>query len=174
MKDAPRTPNADPSELEQALRASRRLEDAPEALIQRAIGLWQPRAATAAGAGGVLQRWLATLRFDSAATGNVALGLRSSGIAATRQLLFSAEGRDIDLRIEPLPDRHWRISGQVLGPDATGLAELRCGDALAQQVAWNELAEFEFAPVQGESCRLTLRSDGWEIEVPPIGLVHEG
>lgn len=171
MKDAPRPT---PADLEQTLRASRRLEDAPEALIQRAIGLWQPRAATAAGAGGALQRWLATLRFDSAATGNVALGLRSSGVAATRQMLFSAEGRDIDLRIEPLPDRHWRISGQVLGPDAAGLAELRCGDAPVQQVAWNELAEFEFAPVQGEACVLTLRSDGWEIEVPPIGLAHEG
>ena len=171
MTDAHRP---DPADLEQMLRESRRLEDAPEALIQRAIGLWQPRAAQAGSAGGMLQRWLATLRFDSAATGNVALGLRSSGTATTRQLLFSAEGRDIDLRLEPLPDRQWRISGQVLGPDAAGLAELRCGDAPVQQLAWNELAEFEFAPVPGDTCVLTLRSDGWEIEVPPFDLSAEG
>jgi len=174
MKDAPRPPAADTADLEQALRASRRLEDAPEALIQRAIGLWQPRAAQATSAGGVLQRWLATLRFDSAATGNVALGLRSSGTATTRQMLFSAEGRDIDLRLEPLPDRQWRISGQVLGPDVAGLAELRCGSAPVQRVAWNELAEFEFAPVPGDTCALTLRSDGWEIEVPSFDLTGEG
>lgn len=171
MKDAHRP---DPAELEQMLRESRHLEDAPETLIHRAIGLWQPRATPAASEGGMLQRWLATLRFDSAATGNVALGLRSSGVAATRQMLFSAEGRDIDLRLEPLPDRQWRISGQVLGPDAAGMAELRCGDAPVQRVAWNELAEFEFAPVAGDICLLTLRSDGWEIGVPSFDLTREG
>lgn len=170
MKDAPRPP-AEPADLERTLRESRGLEDAPEALIQRAIGVWHPR--TAPAAGGVLQRWRAVLRLDSAATGNVALGLRTSGTASTRQLLFSAEGRDIDLRLEPLPDRHWRISGQVLGPDAAGLAELRCGDAEAQQVAWNELAEFEFAPVAGGACTLVLRSGGWQIDIPPFELTRD-
>lgn len=170
MKDAPRPP-AEPADLEGTLRESRRLEEAPEALIQRAIGLWQPRAVPAAG--GVLQRWLAVLRVDSAATGPAALGLRSSGAASTRQLLLSAEGRDIDLRLEPLPDHQWRISGQVLGPDAAGLAELRCGEAAAQQVAWNELAEFEFAPVAAGTCTLVLRSEGWQIDIPPFVLAHD-
>lgn len=174
MKDAPRPLRADAADLEHTLRESRRLDDAPETLIQRAIGLWQRRAAQAGGESGMLQRWLATLRFDSAATGNVALGLRSGGTATTRQMLFSAEGRDIDLRLEPLPDRQWRISGQILGPDAAGVAELRCGSAPVQRVGWNELAEFEFAPVAGNTCALTLRSDGWEIEVPPFDLSGEG
>ena len=172
MKDAPRPPDQ-PADIEQTLRASRRLEEAPEALIQRAIGLWQPRAAPAGGEDGLLQRWRATLRLDSAATGNVALGLRSSGVASTRQMLFSAEGRDIDLRLEPLPDHHWRISGQVLGPDSTGQAELRCGDTPAQRVAWNELAEFEFAPVAGGVCTLMLCSDGWQIDLPPFELSRD-
>lgn len=171
MTDAPRP---DPTELEQTLRASRRLEDAPETLIQRAIDLWQPRAASGAGAGGLLQRWRATLRFDSAATGHAALGLRSSGSLMTRQLLFSIEGRDIDLRLEPLRDGQWRITGQVLGPDAVGMAELRCGDAPLQRVAWNELAEFEFEPVPADICVLVLRSDGWEIDVPSFDLGRKG
>jgi hypothetical protein len=171
MNDAPRP---DPNELEQTLRASRRLEDAPETLIQRAIDLWQPRAGSAAGAGGPLQRWRATLRFDSATTGHAALGLRSSGAAVTRQMLFSCEGRDIDLRLDPLPDGQWRISGQVLGPDAAGIAELRCGDAPPQRVAWSELAEFEFEPVPADICVLVLRSDGWELDVPSFDLARKG
>ena len=168
MNDAP---IPDDDTLQRRLRDSRQLEDAPEHLIQRAIDLWQPRAA-AATAGGALRRWIATLRFDSADGGNLALGLRAGGASATRQMLFSAEGRDIDLRLEPLADRRWRISGQVLGPDAAGIAELRCGDAPAQQVAWNELCEFEFEPVAAAVCMLTLRADGWEIGFPSFDLTR--
>lgn len=166
------TPLPDDDTLQRRLRDSRQLEDAPEHLIQRAIDLWQPRAAASAAAGGVLRRWTAMLRFDSADGGNLALGLRAGGASATRQMLFSAEGRDIDLRLEPLADRTWRVSGQVLGPDASGIAELRCGDAAAQQVAWNELCEFEFAPVAAGSCTLTLRADGWEIAFPSFDLAR--
>lgn len=171
MNDAPLP---DDDTLQRRLRDSRQLEDAPEHLIQRAIDLWQPRAAssTAATAGGALRRWIATLRFDSADGGNLALGLRAGSASATRQMLFSAEGRDIDLRLEPLADRRWRISGQVLGPDIAGVAELRCGDAAPQQVAWNELSEFEFEPVATGVCALTLRADGWEIRFPSFDLAR--
>lgn len=172
MNDAPFPEDADDELLQRRLRDSRQLEDAPEHLIQRAIDLWQPRAATAATAGGALRRWIATLRFDSAAGDNLALGLRASGASTTRQMLFSAEGRDIDLRLEPLADKTWRLSGQVLGPDAAGIAELRCGDAAPQQVAWNELSEFEFAPVAPGVCLLTLRADGWEISFPSFDLAR--
>lgn len=164
----------DDDTLQRRLRDSRQLEDAPEHLIQRAIDLWQSRTAlsTTATAGGALRRWIATLRFDSAAGDNLALGLRAGGASATRQMLFSAEGRDIDLRLEPLADRTWRISGQVLGPDTAGIAELRCGDAAPQQVAWNELSEFEFEPVATGVCALTLRADGWEIGFPSFDLAR--
>lgn len=168
MNDAP---IPDDELLQRRLRDSRQLEDAPEHLIQRAIDLWQPRAA-AATESGALRRWIATLRFDSAASDHLALGLRTGGASTTRQMLFSAEGRDIDLRLEPLADRRWRISGQVLGPDAAGIAELRCGDAAPQQVAWNELCEFEFEPVATGICALTLRADGWEIGFPSFDLAR--
>jgi len=171
MNDAPIPDDADDDLLQRRLRDSRQLEDAPEHLIQRAIDLWQPRAA-ASTAGSALRRWIATLRFDSAASDNLALGLRASGASATRQMLFSAEGRDIDLRLEPLADKTWRISGQVLGPDAAGIAELRCGDAAPQQVAWNELSEFEFEPVAAGVCALALRADGWEISLPSFDLAR--
>jgi hypothetical protein len=160
-------PPSAPDDLEQALRASRGLEDAPESVIRRAIDLWQPRTA-AERSGSVLQRWIATLRFDSAAAGTPALGLRAGPSDATRQLLYTAEDRDIDLRIDPQPDGGWRVSGQVLGPDSAGTAELHCDAAAAQQVPWSELAEFEFAPVPAGRCVLTLRSADWEISLPPF------
>lgn len=150
----------DDAALERTLRDSRRLEDAPEALIQRAIGLWQPRAAGA----GRPRRLAATLSFDSAAAGAPALGLRS-GAAATRQLLFCTEGRDVDLRLEPQTGGRWRVSGQVLGPDEAGEAELRPEVGAPQTVAWSELAEFAFAPVTGERCSVLLRAADWELEL---------
>lgn len=169
MNDAP-LPDDDP--LQRRLRDSRQLEDAPEHLIQRAIDLWQPRAASPETAGAAVRRWFATLRLDSADGGNLPLGLRSGGASTTRQMLFSAEGRDIDLRLEPLADRTWRISGQVLGPDAAGIAELRCGEAAPQQVAWSELSEFEFEPVATGVCQLSLRADDWEISFPSFDLAR--
>ncbi|HSQ73684.1 MAG TPA: hypothetical protein VLM87_14820 [Rubrivivax sp.] len=172
-------PDPDDAELAQALQASRALEDAPEPLIQRAIGLWQPRTRPAAGAArGVLRQLVATLGFDSAGLTPAAAGMRSASASAPgaanapRQLLFTAEGLDIDLRIASAVDgRHWQLSGQVLGPDEAGTALLRCGEQLIE-VAWNELAEFHFDDVPAGSCTLTLRAADWELELPPLDLTR--
>jgi hypothetical protein len=157
--------------LERLLRGSRGLDEAPEHLIQRAIGLWQPRAmARPAAPAGALRRLVAALAFDSAASAPAALGLRS-GALATRQLLFTAEGHDVDLRLEPLPGGLWKVSGQVLGPDGSGSALLRPSGAPAQQVAWSPLAEFSFDPVAAGACQLLLRSEAWEIDIPDVPLL---
>lgn len=157
--------------LERLLRGSRGLEEAPEHLIQRAIGLWQPRAmARPAAPAGALRRLAAALSFDSGAVAPAAFGLRS-GALATRQLLFTAEGHDVDLRLEPMPGGLWRISGQVLGPDRLGSAVLLPAGAPAQQVAWSPLAEFSFDPVAAGACQLLLRSEAWEIDIPDVPLL---
>lgn len=156
------THDPDDAELAGTLRASRGLEDAPEALIQRAIASWRPRAAAAPG---LLRRLVATLRFDSLAQPAPALGLRS-GPDRMRQLLFATEARDVDLRLEPESGGRWRLSGQVLGPDEQGSAALLPEVGEPQQVAWNELAEFGFEPVAGAGCRLLLRGADWELELP--------
>jgi hypothetical protein len=157
--------------LERLLHQSRRLDEAPEALIQRAIGLWQPRAMTRPTApAGALRRLVAALSFDSGASTPAALGLRS-GALATRQLLFTAEGHDVDLRLEPMAGGLWKISGQVLGPDSQGSAVLRPAGAPAQQVAWSPLAEFSFDPVAAGACQLLLRTEAWEIDIPDVPLV---
>jgi hypothetical protein len=174
MKTQPPPPPADPHDaaIEQALRASRGLEDAPEHVIQRAFTLWQPpRPAAAAAPPNLLQRVLAALTFDSAGASPLAFGMRSAG-GTTRQLLFSAEGHDIDLRISPAgepPSDHWLLSGQVLGPDSQGHVTLT--DALGQEAArsaLNEWGEFKLPQVAGGEYTVTVRLGEREIVLPAV------
>jgi hypothetical protein len=181
----PTTPADDDDEaLAAALGASRVLQDAPEAMVLRAIGLWQQPAAVpvaaspsvAASALGGLRRLVATLVFDSLDHGALAGGRRGAatmGHLAARQLLYSTDGRDIDLRLTPLDGgARWVLSGQVLGPELSGWAELRPSPTAdtaeappAQVVAWNELAEFEFAPMEAGPCSLVLSAADWTVEL---------
>jgi hypothetical protein len=175
---SPSGPDSSDEALAAALQASRVMHDAPEALVQRALDLWAaapqavPRAASPAPQPGLqagLRRLMATLAFDSLGLQPQAAGMRSAAPSALRQLLYTAEGRDIDLRIAPAEDGlHWVISGQVLGPEQHGSAALRPTDtqATGQELAWNELAEFHFAPVPAGPCTLVLSSAGWTLELP--------
>ncbi len=160
-------------QIEQGLHRSRALQDAPEHVIQRALDLWQPRARPQATAqAGLLQRVLATLSFDSQATSALAMGLRS-GASDTQQLLFSAQGHDVDLRITALPPSAgpalWRISGQVFGPEGEGTAEL-LGAATPALASWDEMGEFAFDTVPSGHWVLLLRTATLEIETPAIVL----
>ncbi len=166
---APADPDA---ALADALQRSRVLQDAPEAVIQRAIDLFAARARPVAAAApapqGVLRRLVAVLGFDSAALTPQAAGLRSAG-GGVRQMLFSADGRDVDLRIAP-GTGGWQVSGQVLGPDAQGRVTLACGEAFRAEQAWNDLAEFRIDGVPAGPCRIVLRSDDWEMALPELTL----
>lgn len=168
----------DDAALEQALRDSRRLEDAPEHVIQRAIGAWRARAAPSP-ARGRLQQVLAALTFDSAAAPPLAFGMRSAG-AGQRQLLFSAEGRDVDLRISAAdpagvaPEAaRWQLSGQVLGPDSAGTVALSdmAGRSVGE-VALSELGEFQLPAVPAGAYVLTLRLTDAELVLPPLQVPH--
>jgi hypothetical protein len=171
MSESPIPPDDD---LEPRLRASRRLIDAPEALIQRAIDVFQATATVPQP--GLLQRWLANLTFDTGLAPAAALGLRSGGVGA-RQLLFSSEGRDIDLRLVAESSaergRAWRLSGQILGPDAKGTVLVRYQNTL-RSTAWNDLAEFSLDGIPEGRIEVTLRSGEWEIDLPPIDIPAAG
>lgn len=168
MNDRPDPDDA----LAGALRRSRVLEDAPEALIRRAIDVFQPRrrAAVEAPAAGGLRRLVAALGFDSLGLAPQAAGLRALG-DGTRQMLFTADGRDVDLRIRPAPGGHG-VGGQVLGPDEAGRVAIECG-AYRAETAWNELAEFSFEGVPAGRCRIVLRSADWELALPEFELPGE-
>jgi hypothetical protein len=163
----------DDEQLARELRASRQLDDAPEAVIQRAIHLFAARAPAPVAAPGLVQRLVATLTFDSAGLAPLAAGLRAES-APTRQLLYAADGRDIDLRIATTDvGRSFVVSGQVLGPDETGVAVLSAPNG-ELTVAWNELSEFQFDAVGPGSCQLTLRAGDWVILLPPLHLGSGG
>jgi hypothetical protein len=128
----------------------------------------QPSAAAAARAA-ASRRLAAVLRFDSWACSSLARGLRSPP-ADARHLLFSAMGRDIDLRITPA-EQHFALAGQILGPDESGSVELtpQAGQGQSSRsAAIDALGEFRLDGVRSGTYRLTLRIDSDEVWLPPI------
>jgi hypothetical protein len=158
------------AKIERQLRESRHLQDAPEHVIQRALAAWQPRHPVAS-APGLVERLRALLTFDSGAALPLAFGMRSTG-GTTRQLLFSAGEHDVDLRVSPAGSGHgdhWLLSGQVLGPEASGAVALT--DALGQAVAearLDELGEFRLPAVAPGQYNVTLNLGVQQIELPSI------
>ena len=150
------------------------LPDAPPWLVRTAIDLWpaaRPSALKGV-AGAALRLVAAVLSFDSWARPATALGMRAVA-SDTRHLLFSAQGRDIDLRISPAAG-HYALTGQILGPDEAGVVELapQPGAAVeradAHVAALDSMGEFRLDGVRVGTYRLTLRLGGDEIVLPPI------
>lgn len=159
----------DDADLVRRLRDSRTLEAPPPHVLQRAFDVWRPRPAPAPS---LLHRLVAVLHFDSASTPALAHGVRSAG-AVPRQLLYSAEGHDIDLRIEPRPDGSATLRGQVLGPSLEGHAALQRSDASGPwqvQSALDDLGEFGFDPVPPGEYSLVLELGTVRIDLPPIAV----
>lgn len=143
-------------------RVAPRREPAPP---EPSAGLWES-------ARTVLGRVVAALSFDSRATAPQASGMRARG-SDTRHLLFSAKGRDIDLRIVPSADG-FALSGQVLGPGESGSVHLAtCLRGAARSQAWqaatlDDLGEFHIDALVAGTYEITLRLGGDEIALPPI------
>jgi hypothetical protein len=113
---------------------------------------------------------VASLSFDSWAVGTLAPGMRAVP-SQTRHLLFTAMGRDIDVRIAPTAG-HFQVTGQILGPDESGVVELAgaSGDssATSHAAALDAMGEFRIEGVQQGAYVLTLRLGADEIALPPI------
>lgn len=139
-------------------------EDAPAHVIARAVRLF--RRPAPAGGPGPLRRVLAALRFDSAGM-QPALGVRGNEGSA-RQILFSAEGYDVDLRAAPAGPM-WMVAGQVLGPGEGGTILLEGPDGTVA-AEMNELREFTLPPVAAGAYTLRLALADVEIEVPGFEL----
>ena len=161
---------SDPDFIAEVRRAVRTLVDAPEDWQKAAIGLW-PTAPSiwALAAGAVLRTLQAALSFDSWAQPAPALGMRSTA-TELRHLLYSVEGRDIDLRVVPT-GAEYSISGQVLGPDEHGVIELSSegfGSRQSHVAALDGLGEFRIEGVRAGPYVLTLRLGQDEIVLPAI------
>jgi hypothetical protein len=138
-------------------RALRALPDAPAELQRRAQAIWPQRP-------GLLQRVLGIVALDTWATPLPAL---RSDESLGRQLLFTAESRDIDLRIVPGPDG-WTLEGQVLGPAEGGSVGLRsAGEPIADGLL-DELGAFRLSGLAEGRYRLTLYFATDRVELPEL------
>ena len=153
--------------------------DAPPALLRAAFALWQEAPEPAWRQ--VVREVVAVLRFDSWAQTAVASGMRGQAAGDSRHLLFSAEGRDIDLRIAPAGPGAWQVAGQVLGPDEAGeLMLVQAGDAADPLIdpavpplsrlraALDDLGEFRFESVGAGRWALTLQLADQAVRLPEI------
>lgn len=164
-------------EFADVVRQAVALREAPAHVIRSAVALWpsaQPSRleAVAETAGRALNVVRAVLSFDSWNIAPMALGVRSLPSNA-RHLLFSAEGRDIDLRITPSTS-DFVMAGQILGPDESGTIELRSSSddqaqaRLGQVAALDDLGEFRLEGIPRGRYVLTLRMSDEVVELPPI------
>ena len=143
-------------------------EDAPPAALSSVLRMFRARTVKAAGPS-LLRRLVAALTFDSSSL-QPAFGVRSGQAAPARQLLFSAGGFDVDLRLAPGGDA-WTVSGQVLGPCGGGEVEVSDAEgSTAARAALNQLCEFTLPPVAEGTYALRLRLEGTEIEIPELSL----
>lgn len=171
----PHPDDGDDDALAAALRASRGLVDAPEALIQRTLALFEAAPRPAGGADrALLPRLVAALRFDSAGASPLAFGRRSGG-NDMRQLLYALPDCDVDLRVVPEADGRFSLSGQLLGPASQGLVVAQAaapgGDAVGSvSAALNELGEFRLPPLPAGAWRLRLELADRTLELPPLDL----
>lgn len=139
--------------------------DAPPELIQRAVKLFRRRASEPAP--GLLQRWVATLSFESR-TLAPAFGLRSQNVTELQQI-YNADGFDIDLRIAP-DATGWTVSGQVLGLEKAEVAGVATfvGEGVTLHASLSDDLFFKFVGVQPGRYMLIVRLGAVELVVEDL------
>lgn len=116
-----------------------------------------------------LRRIIATLIFDSRNTGP-AFGMRSLH-TASRQLLYSAQQTDLDLRIT-IQNEECIVAGQVIRDDGgvrSGRVEIS-GPTGSAEASLNELCEFTLPAIPVGNYSLRVRMVDVEIEIPELEL----
>ena len=139
------------------------IESAPAELVKFAKDIFRQR--TAVRNPSTLKRIIAALTFDSV-TAAPAYGLRSQADSG-RQLVYSTETVDIDVRVSP-ENEEWQIAGQLPGSLCeSGEVNLE-GEKFSATAKLNELCEFSFSSVPGGTYKLALHLLDVIIETPPL------
>lgn len=134
--------------------------DAPRDVLTAAINIFSQERRG-------LRRIVALLTFDSRNAGP-AFGVRSLP-TASRQMLYSAEEIDLELRITVQNDE-CILAGQVIGEGcAEGHVEIS-GVAGRSTASLNEICEFTLPPIPPGNYSLTVRMLDREIEIPELEL----
>ena len=135
--------------------------DAPRDVLMSAINIFSQQKRSP------LRRVVALLTFDSRKPGP-AFGMRSLP-GASRQLLYSAEETDLDLRITMQNDE-CILAGQVIGEGcAKGHVEIS-GLGGRSEATLNEECEFTLPPIPAGNYSLTIRMLDRQIEIPELEL----
>ncbi|HEU4796885.1 MAG TPA: hypothetical protein VFT02_14715 [Pyrinomonadaceae bacterium] len=136
-------------------------EDAPAELLRSAINTFSPERQSP------VRRITAILTFDSRSSGS-AFGLRSIR-TASRQLLYSAQDTDLDLRIT-IQNEQCILTGQIIREVCVeGLVEI-IGETGSAAATLNELCEFALPPIPTGNYALKVRMPDVEIEIPDLDL----
>jgi hypothetical protein len=159
--------------LIQTLRRAMRDPEPPRHVVAAAIGVWKERPAKASALGHLI-RVMAELVFDSHLQSPVALGLRSTAAdVRVRHLLFSAQGRDVDIRViadlSVVPQR-WTMGGQVLGPDSSGTITAAREGGESQSVPLDAMGEFSVGGLAAGRYVVTFVCGSTEIVLPAIDI----
>ena len=136
-------------------------KDPPRDVLLSAINVFSPPTQSP------LRRILATLTFDSRMAGP-AFGMRSVG-AVSRQMLYSAQDTDVDLRIV-VQNEECILAGQVIRDDCVGGVVEISGETGSAQANLNELCEFTLPAIPVGTYALTVKMPDVEIEIPELEL----
>lgn len=169
---------ADVAWLRQFAQLSREitLASPPDWVRSRLRRRFQAQKPAAPPAAGWLQRWRAALTFDSQTHPAVA-GVRGGPAAAGRQLVYTTEGGDVALNIQPHAEKQ-RVDllGQVFPfADETPLFSvqlLRDGAEIGLTMA-DDLGEFTFTDLPPATVALVCSSDQAELIIPPFRLSRD-
>ncbi len=136
-------------------------KDAPRDLLQSAINIFSPARRAP------LRHIIAILTFDSRLAGP-AYGIRSLR-STSRQLLYSAQETDLDLRIIVQNDE-CIVAGQVIRADCVdGRVEIS-GDAGSATANLNEVCEFTLPAIPLGNYSLRVNMPDVQIEIPKLEL----
>ena len=135
--------------------------DAPRDLLHSAINIFSPEKRSP------LRHIIAILTFDSRVAGP-AYGIRSLR-SSSRQLLYSAQDTDLDLRVTVQNDE-CIVTGQVIRADCVnGQVEIS-GDAGSATASLNEVCEFTLPAIPLGNYSLRLKMPDVQIEIPELEL----
>jgi hypothetical protein len=135
--------------------------DAPRDILLSAVSIFSGERQSR------LRRIVAVLTFDSR-NAAAALGMRSLN-NASRQMLYSAEDADVDLRIA-VENEECTVAGQVIRRDCVGGRVRVAGATGSAETDLNELCEFSLPAVPVGTYSLTVRLHDVEIEIPELEL----
>lgn len=141
-------------------------DDAPMSLVENARSVFRNRAANVAGREpSFVQRVVASLAFDSL-TMAPAFGLRSQA-GGGRQLIYSIETADIEVRVSPDNE----VEGQILGAANCENRDVNLeSEGFSASAKLNALCEFSFGSVPAGTYKLSVHLPDLLVETPQLEL----